>query len=954
MAKGVRKIKWSPEDGDAEVYPNLSIPNRKLTIEPDKFAWFEISEWESGTTEEDKKKQITWIRQSQNRKEVFSYTLTASTQKYGVKIPRKLCGSFSYYIEASLFGKRDFRIETGLQVSGYCPERIISSKWSTTNDGNDVRSQQFKYGQLIHLGLNTEGLNGSKTLIVEVYKYNEGSYVTGRKADTLVFTYTSVEVTDGEVNLKMGNTINWFVHAKEEVEKFYIKIKNHRGEYIIDPNNDDKHARFLRIKKEIVTKPIEPSTNNTPLKVGKADVNVKNYHNCKFKEISITDYPEEPLVIFNEGTAFLKKQATNVRYESQEVYFDFDKHTIRNTETTVLDSLSTFLVANEHLTVSLSGHADDRGTLDYNQNLSEKRADSVRLYLFKKGLDDTKFVIRGYGEVKPKSKGTSEESYQQNRRVVVEFSYVEYNAPVMVYETIAPTHQIRKKLNLKISERKNEQCFRDGKEKHTKEILIKENTNLGKNEFTQSSDNFSNEVYSIIGSDFKEKYLWYLLKYLNPVGTIYNSYLFHINTCGYFANKDTPTLQIKAYPDVVWIGHFQYNYANSGDYFFHDKNLQLENGIENVVNEFKNSIFYDLLSIIPGGFVFKEVLLPYIVKQAKDFNYAIHTIHNRELEKKGQELSLTGTLTNIITETKYTKYAAAAVIFYFVILGIVIDLIMIYLTRGKNLQGRIAKLATKVKQVKTFLDKTGLEIVPPSLALNAGMYYKKQNDGRLALIYEANLNANPIVALNFEKEFDLVKILTEKLAPAKGEKPVNKKLEENKKWVLAALKESGIEELKGSFTALGEWAMELKVKYNFLTQSYAIIDQLGNFVDNSKAEVICKEQITIKVFISGKYKNDFKFFGIKTNIKGEFDLKLNGAAALKTNFQVSKDEGLSMKKTLIFSGIKGTFTGRIKATNDILGTLFDFGTDEKKPIEFTLIDPHEIDLGTIQFFNQNK
>ena len=101
---------------------------------------------------------------------------------------------------------------------------------------------------------------------------------------------------------------------------------------------------------------------------------------------------------------------------------------------------------------------------------------------------------------------------------------------------------------------------------------------------------------------------------------------------------------------------------------------------------------------MPSGFIAKEIILPYIEKQAEDYTYGIHTIHNRTVEKVGQDLSLEGKQTNLITQTKYTKYFAAGVIYGFVVVGIIIDLLMIYLTRGKNLEGRILKLAKSLKK----------------------------------------------------------------------------------------------------------------------------------------------------------------------------------------------------------------------------------------------------------------
>ncbi len=945
MAKGVKKIKWVPKEGDATVFSELSKPNKLLTIEPDKWVWFEVSEWEAGTTDAEKKKKITWMKQNTNRREVLNYSVLDSDHLYAMRIAKKLCGVYTYYVEASLLGKRDFKNITGLKVRGYCQEKIVKSFWTVRqNSSNERENHVFSYGEVIYLQLETEGLNGSK-VIVDVYNMQVG-------ADKLVHTYNNVAITDGEVNLKITNSTMWrgkIWHIKDE-EKFYVKVKSTSGKYISD-GKDTIHARFLKIKDETVPTTFEKPSNQTPLKIDKPDLNVKNYHPCRYEKIIIYDPLDTPITLFAEGKTFLKNETKSVRVEEQEVFFDFNKHTIRPDAQIVLDDLLKFLLSNEHLHVSLSGHADDRGELDYNQHLSEKRADEVRLYLFKKGLDKTKFNIAGYGEVRPKALGNTEDSYQKNRRVDIKFSYVEYNAPVMVYETIASSYQIKKKIKLKIEKRKTNKCFRDGKEKHTQEIVVKSNTNLGPSTTVMTAEEITHEAYSYIGSDFKTKYLKYLINYLNPLGTTYNSFLFYINTCAYYANKNNPTLQIKVYPDVVWIGHFQYNYAERGAYFFHDKQFALKTGISDVIDELTNSTVFKFLKILPSTWVL-EALLQYIKHEAMSFTYGIHVMHERSLEKRGEALSLVGKEINLLIETKYTKYAAAAVVYYFVMLGIIIDLVMIYLTRGKNLTGRVAKIAKKVKILKKIIDDTGVEIVPPSIAINAGMYYKMQLDGRLALIYEANVNINPLIAINFIRDFDLIKMLQAKPEAVKGKKPAPKELDENKNLVLEAMDYIGIKELKGTFTVVGELALETNVKVNVLTNTYDIKDKLGNLVNNAKATVTSKEKVKITIAIFGKFENEFKFFSI-TKVSGEVSLTLSGSATLQTTFKKTEGIGLSLNKKLIFTGIKGVFTGHVKVKNGLLGNLLDFSPNGGKPIPFTLIEPHDIDFGTIQLFNQS-
>jgi hypothetical protein len=279
--KGIQKIKWS---GKGKIDVSKSKPNVTLAVLPKNDIGFVVDKWLNGTTEEDKKKNVTWILQDKNRKEIRRIQKSPK-EEYTLNIPNALCGPYTYYLEASFSGIIDRKNKTGLWITGTCTPRVINSKWSTTVDGADVRKKlQFKYGQLIYLSLETEGLNGSTSLTVEVYKVIEGSYITGREKDKLVATFTNVAVIDGEVNLKMGNTASWFVHAKKDEEQFYVKVKTNWGSYVSD-GKDTMHARFLRIKKKQVTKAVEPSTNNTPLKIGDAEKNFLNYNSCRYDKV---------------------------------------------------------------------------------------------------------------------------------------------------------------------------------------------------------------------------------------------------------------------------------------------------------------------------------------------------------------------------------------------------------------------------------------------------------------------------------------------------------------------------------------------------------------------------------------------------------------------------------------------------------------------------------------------
>ena len=97
-------------------------------------------------------------------------------------------------------------------------------------------------------------------------------------------------------------------------------------------------------------------------------------------------------------------------------YFDFDKATLREETRAALDAQAAVL-KNSIGTVRLEGHADERGTREYNMALGERRAIAIANYLALQGVARSRLDIVSYGEEKPVSMGHDEASWQQNRRV---------------------------------------------------------------------------------------------------------------------------------------------------------------------------------------------------------------------------------------------------------------------------------------------------------------------------------------------------------------------------------------------------------------------------------------------------------------------------------------------------------------------------------------------------------
>ncbi len=99
------------------------------------------------------------------------------------------------------------------------------------------------------------------------------------------------------------------------------------------------------------------------------------------------------------------------------IYFDFDQSEIRSDFNDMLQAHGSFLADNTGRQVLLEGHADERGSREYNIGLGEQRAQSVRRVLMLQGASADQLGTVSYGEERPAATGSDESSYSLNRRV---------------------------------------------------------------------------------------------------------------------------------------------------------------------------------------------------------------------------------------------------------------------------------------------------------------------------------------------------------------------------------------------------------------------------------------------------------------------------------------------------------------------------------------------------------
>jgi peptidoglycan-associated lipoprotein len=100
----------------------------------------------------------------------------------------------------------------------------------------------------------------------------------------------------------------------------------------------------------------------------------------------------------------------------KDIHFEFDKYDIRSVDEAILKENAAFLKNNPRMKIQVEGHCDERGTVEYNLALGERRANNTKKYLVSLGIPSDRISTISYGKEKPFDKGHHEEAWAKNRR----------------------------------------------------------------------------------------------------------------------------------------------------------------------------------------------------------------------------------------------------------------------------------------------------------------------------------------------------------------------------------------------------------------------------------------------------------------------------------------------------------------------------------------------------------
>lgn len=173
------------------------------------------------------------------------------------------------------------------------------------------------------------------------------------------------------VNTKTGEVFSKI--SDKEGKCFFVLVKGH--EYLIKYKNFGKEVDYQKIQIPDV---------------------------ARLKELKV-------MVKFQPATA----------YTLDNVLFETGKANLKPSSFAAIDELAAAMTAKTTMEIEIAGHTDNVGDKEANLKLSQERAEAVRNYLIKKGIDASRITAKGYGDTKPVADNSTEKGKQQNRRTEV-------------------------------------------------------------------------------------------------------------------------------------------------------------------------------------------------------------------------------------------------------------------------------------------------------------------------------------------------------------------------------------------------------------------------------------------------------------------------------------------------------------------------------------------------------
>jgi peptidoglycan-associated lipoprotein len=188
----------------------------------------------------------------------------------------------------------------------------------------------------------------------------------------------------------------------------------------------DRRARAVNLLRSLEV-PVRIRSLSIPLAVGTALLLVLGASGCARKAVKAPPTPATPPPTTTTTPETTPPATSTPAVPSPAVtsadlvpaFFDFDSYALRSDARAALDQDAGLLREHADVQITLEGHCDERGTVEYNLALGEKRANAARDYLVAAGVDNPRIQVVSYGKERPFEDGHDEAAWAKNRRAQV-------------------------------------------------------------------------------------------------------------------------------------------------------------------------------------------------------------------------------------------------------------------------------------------------------------------------------------------------------------------------------------------------------------------------------------------------------------------------------------------------------------------------------------------------------
>ena len=136
------------------------------------------------------------------------------------------------------------------------------------------------------------------------------------------------------------------------------------------------------------------------------------------EEIEITDNTAQAIEMEEIELTVEERLASELVEVGDRIFFGYDESIITDQSAETLQQQYQFLIRNPDLSITITGHCDERGTREYNLALGERRASAAKNYLISLGISSNRISVISYGKEKPAVEGHDETAWTQNRTAI--------------------------------------------------------------------------------------------------------------------------------------------------------------------------------------------------------------------------------------------------------------------------------------------------------------------------------------------------------------------------------------------------------------------------------------------------------------------------------------------------------------------------------------------------------